>query len=135
MKFFVYFIFAISPLVATILHDVLMDHGKASLFLPLGYYIYNYLPDFFNIIRSTFIDSDLRVFVSILMKTPLLVYSGLFSLSVSGFLVHCYLNNSGPFRDYLEGIPQLEKKWLTKDKLNARFSGTKTPPAKNTQKK
>jgi hypothetical protein len=126
MKFVVYLSFALSPLVATILHDVFIDHGKASIFLPIGYHIYNYLPQLFSTIKSTFITSELRDIVSLLMKTPLIVYSGLFSMSLGSYFIHAKLNNAGPFKDYLHGLPEIEKKWLNKDKLNARFSGGKS---------
>jgi hypothetical protein len=128
MKFIVYLSFALSPLVATLLHDVFIDHAKASTFLPIGYYIYNYLPQLFSTIKSTFITSELRDIVSILMKTPLIVYSGIFSMSLGSYLIHAKLNNAGPFKDYLHGLPQIEKKWLNKDRLKTRFSAEKSQP-------
>ena len=109
MKFTVYILFALLPLIGVVAHDYAVNHGQEFAFTSIGYHIYNYIPALFYWIKGTFADSGLRDLISFLMKTHMVVYCLLISGPAALYIVQCKQQNRGPFRSYLNEIPKVQK--------------------------
>ncbi len=123
LRLCLYLFFALSPLIATSLHDFYISYDYGFEFQSLGYYIYNYLPSVFYWMKKTFMDTAYTGMISSAMKTSLVTYSFVLSALATAWVINAKLHNKGPFRDYLKDLPELQKNWLSSDRLGARFSG------------
>lgn len=123
MKFLTYMFVALLPLLVVVTHDIVISLGGSFEFASVGYYIYNYTPSLFYFIKNNFADSAMREFISGIMKSSLFVYCFFISGGAALYLVRAKINNQGPFRNYLDDIPELQKNWMNNNTLGSRFSG------------
>jgi hypothetical protein len=120
-----YLFFALTPLLAVVAHDAFVNHGQSFAFTSVGYHLYNYAPSIFYWIKDSFAQSAARDLIAFFMKSHLVIYCLLLSSPAALFVIQCKQQNRGPFRDYLNEIPTVQKKWLDKKNLATRFSGGK----------
>jgi hypothetical protein len=125
MKFTLYLFFALLPLLGVLAHDYYVNYEQSFAFTSVGYHIYNYAPSLFYWIKDSFAQSAGRELIAFFMKSHLVIYCLLLSGPAALYVIQSKQQNRGPFRQYLNEIPKMQKKWLSKENLASRFSGGK----------